>query len=231
MKGQGANMGIFDTTISRTGSLFKEKTGKVCVVCKKTFTPAHGHQKYCDASCRTKFHMRGMVKQVNPHMTPKYLASVGFQELRHVCTRCKVEKLRSEFYLKQKCNKKTGLRIRISWCKQCMKDNRKEHYGRYKEQQEVWRLKKQYGMTRDDYNKLLKDQGGTCRICKKAGQHFRQGKPLPLCVDHNHKTGKVRGLLCLNCNSGMGKLGDSIERLKEVIKYLEETDGDIQTTT
>ena len=112
-----------------------------------------------------------------------------------------------------------------------MKDNRKQEYGRYKEQQETWRLKNKYGITRDDYNKLLKDQDGTCRICKKAGQHFRQGKPLPLCVDHNHETGKVRGLLCLNCNSGMGKLGDSIELLKEVIKYLEETDGDIQTTT
>ena len=206
---------------------------KFCVVCDKKYTPVLGKdkvQKYCSASCRKKFHQRGMVIQLNPHMTPEYLATVK-GELSHICTKCKAEKKRSEFYLKEKCNKRTGLQQRISWCKECMKESSTAYHVDNKEKQEVWRLKRTYGITRDDYARMLKEQGGTCRICNKSGQFFRNGKPLPLCIDHNHTTGKVRGLLCLNCNSGMGKLGDSIDILKKVIKYLEETDGNIQTTT
>jgi len=241
MSRQGANMGIFaeirnktgslfDKSCNNTGSLIKKKIEKVCVVCEKTYTPVLGmekRQKYCGATCRSQYHKRGMVKQFNPHMTPQYLASVSLEELRHVCTRCKKEKNRSEFYLKEKCSKRTGLQIRISWCKECMKENSSKWAVANKEKTETKRLKRQYGITREDFNKMLKEQGGTCRICKKAGQHFRNGRPLPLNVDHNHETGKVRGLLCINCNSGLGKFGDSVDSLKEAIKYLDETDGNI----
>lgn len=76
-------------------------------------------------------------------------------------------------------------------------------------------LERKYGMTLLDYEALLEKQGHACAICHKS--HSRTN---PLHVDHCHKTGQVRGLLCTNCNTGLGKLGDSIPQLWAAIKYL-----------
>ena len=76
------------------------------------------------------------------------------------------------------------------------------------------RLKKRYGLTPDDYNKLLEYQGFSCKIC---------GKPwtfeLP-CVDHDHKTGNIRGLLCNACNALLGFAEDNTTILLKSIQYL-----------
>ena len=74
-------------------------------------------------------------------------------------------------------------------------------------------------MTYDLYEEMLIQQNFKCLICD--GSHSDEKK---LHVDHNHNTGRVRGLLCNNCNNGMGKLGDSIERLQKTINYLIKTD-------
>lgn len=75
-----------------------------------------------------------------------------------------------------------------------------------------------YGIDQDDYNKLLEDQKGKCKICSiKLSGTSRHNK---LCVDHDHSTGKVRGLLCHKCNTGLGLLGDSIENLEKAVEYL-----------
>lgn len=76
-------------------------------------------------------------------------------------------------------------------------------------------LKRIFNLTIDDYNKILKKQGGVCAICRNK----ENGKVLS--VDHNHITGKVRGLLCMNCNTILGKLKEDISILKKVIKYLQ----------
>ena len=78
------------------------------------------------------------------------------------------------------------------------------------------RLLASYGLTLKDYNKLLKKQKGACAICGKKKAH-KKGKFLH--VDHNHKTGKVRGLLCAVCNTALGRL-NSVKILKKAIKYL-----------
>jgi hypothetical protein len=69
------------------------------------------------------------------------------------------------------------------------------------------------------YEKLLSKQDYRCAnfTCRKHHLELRRG----LAVDHDHKTGKVRGLLCDNCNNGLGKLGDNIESLKAMVIYLE----------
>ncbi len=77
-------------------------------------------------------------------------------------------------------------------------------------------LKIKYGLTMEDYNKMLKKQGGTCVICRNGNNRRK------LCVDHNHKTGKVRGLLCDSCNFTIGHSKEDINLLKKAIKYLEE---------
>ena len=74
-----------------------------------------------------------------------------------------------------------------------------------------------YGISLLDYNNMLKEQDNKCKICEldQAGFHFS------LSVDHCHETGRVRGLLCSNCNQALGCLKDSTELFQKSIKYLE----------
>ena len=74
---------------------------------------------------------------------------------------------------------------------------------------------KKYGLTHEAYDRCLAEQGGVCAICRKACQmHHR------LSVDHDHDTGRVRGLLCHSCNTGLGKFGDSLLTLEAACAYL-----------
>lgn len=72
-------------------------------------------------------------------------------------------------------------------------------------------LKHRYGLAAGEYDKLLAAQSGVCAICKKPPAEAHEGKPRHwrdlLAVDHCHETDKVRGLLCNNCNAGIGHLG------------------------
>lgn len=78
-------------------------------------------------------------------------------------------------------------------------------------------LIKKYGITVEDYNKMFQEQDGKCAICHKDQLEFR----IRFSVDHNHKTGKVRGLLCHNCNRALGWFYDDIETLQSAIEYLQ----------
>ncbi len=79
-------------------------------------------------------------------------------------------------------------------------------------------LRRYYGFSPEQYDAMLAEQGHQCLICGVSPEHSMKGR---LYVDHDHKTGKVRGLLCGLCNSGIGKLGDSIARLRAAADYLE----------
>jgi len=76
---------------------------------------------------------------------------------------------------------------------------------------------KKFKLTVEQFNKLLEEQGGMCAICRRPPTNRA------LCIDHDHTTGRVRGLLCVRCNTGLGNLGDSWERLVAGIKYLTTT--------
>lgn len=78
-------------------------------------------------------------------------------------------------------------------------------------------LKKMYGISLEKYNEILCSQNNSCAICKKHKDEFTKA----LAVDHCHTTGKVRGLLCTNCNRALGNIRDSIDGLKNAILYLE----------
>ena len=113
----------------------------------------------------------------------------------------------------------------------------RENYSKNRTQHRGHQLKYKYGITNKDYDLILKSQNGTCAICdgenstREKGTHNNKSVAMALSVDHNHKTGKVRGLLCNGCNTSLGKFKDDPVLLQKAIKYLEETDGDIQTTT
>lgn len=83
---------------------------------------------------------------------------------------------------------------------------------------DTW-LRRQYGISEDEYKARLKEQRGRCKICGSKDPRGRAGSTY-FQVDHDHKTGAVRGLLCAPCNSGLGSLGDDIKRLEKAIEYL-----------
>jgi uncharacterized secreted protein with C-terminal beta-propeller domain len=77
-------------------------------------------------------------------------------------------------------------------------------------------IKHKYGVTADQYNFMFVSQNGCCAICKTHQSELKRR----LDVDHNHKTGKVRGLLCNPCNTTLGNIKDSTVTLETMISYL-----------
>ena len=84
------------------------------------------------------------------------------------------------------------------------------------------KLKIRYGITPEQYANLLVCQNGRCAICgnEETAKHNRSRKVQKLAVDHCHETGKIRGLLCQDCNRGISKFHDDPSRLKKAISYL-----------
>jgi hypothetical protein len=71
-------------------------------------------------------------------------------------------------------------------------------------------LRRRYGITSADVDTLIEAQGGTCAVCPGKPEH----------VDHDHETGRVRGILCFNCNQALGNVRDNPTVLKGLIDYL-----------
>jgi hypothetical protein len=81
-------------------------------------------------------------------------------------------------------------------------------------------LIKTYGITLEQYNQMLIEQNGVCAICGQKETRKSKYNKYTLSVDHNHKTGKVRGLLCHGCNNCLGTLKDDIKIFQSAIEYL-----------
>lgn len=80
----------------------------------------------------------------------------------------------------------------------------------------AYRLKQLYNLTLEEYDRLFKAQNGVCAICCKP-----ESVTANLPVDHDHVTGEVRGLLCTPCNTALGLIGESPDRLRVMADYLE----------
>lgn len=122
--------------------------------------------------------------------------------------------------------KKCSIQRYNRWCKR-NPNKRKEDYEKIKQNDDhrlsYYRQKlKKYGLTLEKYDKMLEEQNNKCKICKKHENKTdkRYGRTIKLSVDHCHKTGKVRSLLCSNCNAALGQVDDSIKLLKSMIEYL-----------
>ena len=89
----------------------------------------------------------------------------------------------------------------------------------------VWAsyIAKTFGITADDYYRMLEEQGGVCAIC--GSDEPRGRSKVKFSIDHCHTTGKVRGLLCGPCNTGIGHLKDDVTVLAAAIDYLEGSRG------
>jgi len=84
-----------------------------------------------------------------------------------------------------------------------------------REMQRKWYLKHKYGITLEQKNKIYEKQNGKCLICK-----IKMLNKNDIHIDHNHKTGKIRGLLCGNCNRGIGLFKENPKILLNAIKYI-----------
>ena len=111
-----------------------------------------------------------------------------------------------------------------------LKSRRSKYWRKWRDgfTDEQWsaRLREQdlrlaYGIMPETYQKLFDAQGGVCAICRHAETMVRRGKVEVLAIDHCHNGGGIRGLLCHNCNAGLGRFGDDPERLRAAAAYLE----------
>ena len=137
------------------------------------------------------------------------------------CPSCGVEKLVTDFSK----NKRRVDNLSY-YCKQCVNQRAREAYEKKKQDPERYQLEQQkerdrhlrrtFGITSQQYDQMLDAQAGRCAICHtdecKSGYAFA--------VDHCHTTEKIRGLLCRDCNTSLGKFNDNIQTLERAIEYL-----------
>jgi hypothetical protein len=146
-----------------------------------------------------------------------------------VCTKCQERKPITDYHNSKR--SKDGL----FWhCKICCRkrhtdwaENNREHMKEYRqnwndqnpEYGRRYTLQK-YDLTVDQYNNMLTEQVGVCKICGQPETSVSRGALRSLSVDHCHDTGKVRGLLCYRCNTSIGRMNDDPDLLQKAVDYL-----------
>ena len=94
-------------------------------------------------------------------------------------------------------------------------------YRRFKKETYIgYELKKKYGIGLNEYKTLFEKHGGVCAICGCVETQMIRGTTLSLAIDHCHETGRIRGLLCSQCNRGLGLFRDNPEHLERAAEYL-----------
>ena len=137
-----------------------------------------------------------------------------------ICTYCKGEKKYSEFYGDNKSKHGVGY-----ICKNCSPKISKKYNVYDPVRTRTNTLKRNFGITLDDYDRMLKSQNNKCAICNSTSTGRKGTKYFA--VDHCHTTKKVRGLLCTRCNAGIGYMKDDVEILEKAIAYLGEMNNEV----
>lgn len=99
--------------------------------------------------------------------------------------------------------------LKVQRCRTCKSARQREHY-----------VRNTYGLSLTEYDELLLAQDFLCAVCARPLELEGMGA-LRACIDHDHGTGEVRGILCSSCNIGIGNLGDDPARLRAAAEYLE----------
>ena len=159
-----------------------------CETCQATIDEPKPKQRFCSAACKAK----ARYWRVNP-------------KLARTCRVCGSDI--------------TAKRANAEYCSgACMERARRADGRVTSEGRRMARLLSEYGISGDDYVKMLADQNGGCAICGDDGKTSNGGV---LHVDHCHDSLRVRGLLCANCNQAIGKMRDDPDRLRRAADYLE----------
>ena len=133
-----------------------------------------------------------------------------------VCIVCGIEKDHSEFSFKK--NRKGTVKYPGSYCRSCKSIKDKKRRKLYQNELRDKEYKKRYGIGIKDYDEMLELQEGKCAICQSVDVGNKKSKYF--FVDHDHNTGKVRGLLCHPCNISIGNLKDDPDIVYNAWMYL-----------
>jgi hypothetical protein len=124
------------------------------------------------------------------------------------CPRCETVKTLEDFV--------TNGRSLASYCRPCWREWQSTYYRENKDRMRRQAIARTYGITLEELEELERRSGNRCMVCDATAEEDGRN----LCVDHDHDTGKVRGLLCHPCNSAAGLLGDNSKRVEALAAYL-----------
>lgn len=134
-----------------------------------------------------------------------------------MCEQCSKVEVPKRHRFCDSCKKTRKLKTFGDWAKH-NKTHRKKWQKEY-QQTNTYKsnlMLRTYGITQEEYNEMLKEQDYSCAICQTHQDEFENR----LSIDHNHNTGSIRGLLCSNCNTAIGLLGDNLESIQKALDYL-----------
>jgi len=198
---------------------------RICSICDiekplSEFSPngtREGKQQY-RASCRPCWAKRALE---NYHLRKEGKGpghyTIPIVDGRKRCPHCEEDKPVAEFSPRPS----GGL---VAWCRACVREKNRECNRS--------RRFKTYGITAEEYARLLQEQDGVCAVCRHPQPpRIVRGVEVEvlLAVDHDHKTGRPRGLLCVDHNRAVGALGDDPDRLRRAALYLEQLRPDALT--
>lgn len=135
------------------------------------------------------------------------------------CSACLQVKSIGDFYLQSRNPSHPSYNKPHSKCKSCVIKRNGEYQRKNYDPEKYrrWRLWKVFGITPEDYDRMLAEQDGQCAICRRPPQGGRWNV---LAIDHCHRTGRVRGLLCSPCNKGVGAFQDNVSSLRKAADYV-----------
>lgn len=141
-----------------------------------------------------------------------------------VCSACKQHKPAAQFSLRKSLKAGRSVVTTRSECKDCERRRYFRKYSKSKKHKEYmknWKLLKKFGISLEQYREIERSQKGMCAICGKTPNDDKRKSALV--VDHDHRNGSVRGLLCRHCNIGIGKLGDTVQAIEKALVYLKKS--------
>jgi hypothetical protein len=182
---------------------------KPCEHCGTDFRPRRKSSRFCSLACM------GEAKRLSAEHR-------GDTAEKLLCTKCRKIKAVADFYPHA-----ILARGYQYWCKTCMHQKRIERAKipldpHTRRRYALW---SGYRITPGDYDAMYQQQRGKCAICGIPKEPWEpasvKDRPRFLVVDHDHATGEVRGLLCSDCNHGIGKFKENQENLRAAIAYLQ----------
>lgn len=198
----------------------------ICPVCAGQFSPHKTTQKYCSPAC-----------QVTNNRAEHRAKQESARRIRvRECPGClaKFKPAGRQKFCSRQCQSRLWQRTRLGiadpgligtcwWCHAgfSLLDGRRLYCSTEcaKFVKSLWNLSR-YGITRDDYREAWYRQDGKCAICRRPERTARNHL---LSIDHDHVTGRFRGLLCSHCNRGTGLLQDDPEIIEAAARYIRET--------
>jgi len=122
-----------------------------------------------------------------------------------LCNKCKVNLPDTSFSKRKYSSGNIGLQNK---CKECERKSRSQYYKPHES------ARRKFKLTEEEYTTLINRSQGLCEVCNTPMGDKR-------CIDHNHSTGEIRGVLCNKCNTALGLVGDNTTTLTKLIQYLE----------